>query len=224
MLPMLFAIAGTGLVLLISEYLCRKRILKGEYARKFVHIITATFAAFWPLFLSYYEIAILSLIFAAAVVVIKKFKILRSFHAVRRVTYGELWYALGIGLVALLFQDNAIYAIAILHMALADGFAAVVGVGLGKKAVNYRYRHATKSVAGTTTFFGISFALNLYYWLGVGVDPFAIQSVSTILPVMLSIGAATILSFAEVISPKGSDNVIVPVLAGALLWLPTVVS
>lgn len=223
MFPMLLAIAGTGVVLGVSEVLCQKRILKGEFARKFVHIITATFVAFWPLFLSFYQIAIISLLFALAVVAIKKFKLLTSFKSVRRATYGEIWYALGIGVVAILFPNNAIFAIAILHMALADGFAAVVGVGLGKKAIKYRYRNTNKSIAGSLTFFAISFALNLTYWFALKLDPSMGLGFSPALPVLLSASAAIILTFAEVVSPKGSDNVIVPVLAGTLLWLPTAI-
>lgn len=223
MLQMLFACAGTGLILVAGEYLSRKRILKGEFARKFVHILTATFVAFWPLFLSHYQIAILSLVFVVIVVVVKKFKILRSFKSVRRATYGEIWYALGIGLVALLFQSDAIFTIAILQMALADGFAAVVGVGLGKKAINYRYKNVNKSIAGSLTFLFISFTLNLIYWFGFNGQALSLSIVSPALPVLLSASSAIILTFTEIIAPKGSDNVVVPVLAATLLWLPTAV-
>jgi phytol kinase len=223
MLPMLLACAGTGLILLSGEYLSKKRILKGEFARKFVHILTATFVAFWPLFLSHYEIAVLSLVFVGIVVAVQKFKILRSFKAVRRTTYGEIWYALGIGLVALLFQNDAIFSIAILQMALADGFAAVVGVGLGKKAIRYRYKNINKSIAGSLTFLAISFALNLFYWFVLNGQANNTATVSPALPVLLSASSAIILTFTEIIAPKGSDNVIVPVLAATLLWLPSVV-
>jgi phytol kinase len=221
MLQMLLACAGTGLIILSGEYLSQKRILKGEFARKYVHILTATFVAFWPLFLSHYQIAILSLVFAAMVVIVQKFKVLRSFKSVRRTTYGEIWYALGIGVVAVLFQDNAIFSIAILQMALADGFAAVVGVGLGKKAIQYRYKNINKSIAGSLTFLTISFLLNLFYWFGLNSVPLTASMVSPALPVLLSASAAIILTFTEIIAPKGSDNVIVPVLAATLLWLPT---
>ncbi len=223
MLPMLLACAGTGLILVAGEYLSQKRILKGEFARKFVHILTATFVAFWPLFLSHYEIAILSLVFVAIVVIVQKFKILRSFKSVRRSTYGEIWYALGIGLVALLFQNDAIFSIAILQMALADGFAAVVGVGLGKKAIQYRYKNINKSIAGSLTFLIISFGLNLFYWFALNGQAENTATVSPALPVLLSASSAIILTFTEIVSPKGSDNVIVPVLAATLLWLPSVV-
>lgn len=223
MLPMLLACAGTGVILLTGEYLSRKRILKGEFARKFVHILTATFVAFWPLFLTHYQIALLSLVFVAMVVTVKKLNLLRSFKAVRRATYGEIWYALGIGVVALLFQDNAIFTIAILQMALADGFAAIVGVGLGRSAIQYRYKNIHKSIAGSLTFLIISFGLNLFYWFGLNGESLITGMISPALPVLLSASSAIILTFVEIVAPKGSDNVIVPVLAATLLWLPVAV-
>ena len=108
MVGMLLAGAGTAAILCIGEWLWQKKILKGEYARKFVHITAATFAVTWPLFISRPGIALLSVIFAAALVTVKKLKLFRSVHAVRRATYGEIWYAISIGLMALIFQDYVI--------------------------------------------------------------------------------------------------------------------
>jgi dolichol kinase len=220
MTGMLFATAVTAAILLIGEWLWRKKITKGEIARKFVHISVATFAAFWPFFMSRFQIVCLGLIFVAVLVVIKQFRIFRSLHSIKRATYGDIWYALGICLVALLFKDNAIYAIAVLHMALADGFAAVVGVGLARKARIFYFRGCRKSVAGTATFFIISFLLNMGYWLIAAHQPVTYGSIF----VLYSLLAACLLAATEITAPKGSDNVIVPFLSGTILWLPTVIA
>lgn len=220
MLQMLFAIAGTAGVLILSEILCQKRILKGEFARKFVHIVTATFAAFWPLFLSFEQIALLSLIFVAVLIIVKQLKLFTSLKSVKRATYGEIWYALGIGVTALIFQNAQIFAVAILTMALADGFAAVVGVGMGKKARRFKINGHQKTWAGTATFLLISFTLNAIYWFVLNPSALSADVTNAVLPLILSGLAATILTCAELLSPKGSDNVIVPVLAGFLVWLP----
>lgn len=71
MINLLIAFLGIGICLILGEILWRKRILKGEYARKFVHITSATFVAFWPLFLSNIEIALVSLLFIFALVLTK---------------------------------------------------------------------------------------------------------------------------------------------------------
>ncbi|HUD81351.1 MAG TPA: hypothetical protein VMR08_01845, partial [Patescibacteria group bacterium] len=214
---MLFAASGTAALLLIGEWLWRKKITKGEIARKFVHITAATFAAFWPLFMNRNDIVILSLLFVAALVVIKKLHIFNSLHSVQRATYGEIWYAISIGVIALVFKDDVIYAIAILHLALADGFAAVIGAGLAKRARNFRFRGCRKSIAGTLTFLIISFALNLSYWAFATHYPINNSGIY-LSPILYSLLSAALLAGTEISAPKGSDNVIVPLLAGGLLW------
>lgn len=220
MIGMLLAMAGTAVVLLTGEYLWRKRILKGEYARKFVHICTATLAAFWPLIMSRPQIVLLSVAFMVVLVAVKKLNMFKSLRGVRRTTYGELWYAAGIGISAIVFKENAVYAIAILHMALADGFAAIVGVGMGKRAKKFTYNGSKKSIEGTLTFLAISFFLNAGYWLYLSGQHLSISGISPLIIPLYSIVCAFTLAVAEIVSPKGSDNVIIPLLAGFLLWAP----
>lgn len=214
----LLAVFGTGVILLSGEYLWQKEILKGEFARKYVHIGCATFAAFWPLFLSRNQIVFMSLLFVIVLVAVKQLNIFGSLRGIRRTTYGELWYAMGIGACAVLFANDAIYAIAVLHMALADGFAAVVGVGLGKKAKKFKFKTSTKSVQGSLTFMLVSLLLNLVYWVFLATAQYSIAS--PIVYVLYSLTSSMLLSIVEIVAPKGSDNVIVPVTAGFLLWLP----
>jgi dolichol kinase len=219
MIGMLIAAAGTALILLLGEYLWRKRILKGEFARKFIHIFAASFAASWPLFTSRPYIVLLSLIFVAALVIVKKLGLFKSLHSVKRVTYGEVWYALSIGAIALLFKDDVIYMVAVLHMALADGLAAVVGVSLKDSAKKFIFNGLTKSIAGTLTFIVISFSLNMIYWTIASHSSLTELYIS---PVTYSILSSLILAFTEIAAPKGSDNVVVPMFAGFLLWLPPI--
>jgi phytol kinase len=218
---MLLAAAGTAAILLTGEWLWRKHILKGEFARKFVHITAASFAAFWPLFMGRISIALLSLIFVAALIIIKQLHIFKSLHSVQRATYGEIWYAISIGIIALVFKDDVIYAIAILHMALADGFAAVVGAGLAKRAKNFHFRGCRKSIEGSLTFLVISFLLNLSYWTIATHYPINFSGIY-LSPVLYSLLSAGLLTGTEIVAPKGSDNVLVPLLSGALLWVPTI--
>jgi len=221
MIGMLIAAAGTALVLIIGEYLWRKHILRGENARKFIHITAASYAAFWPYFVSRQNIALLSLVFILALITIKKLKLFRSIHEVKRATYGEIWYAVSIGVLALLFKDNVIYAIAVLHMALADGFAAIVGTNLKHRAKHFIFNGYTKSIAGSLTFIAISFTLNLTYWTLASSSSLTNLYIS---PVLYSLLSALVLAFTEIAAPKGSDNVVVPAFAGLLLLLPIFIS
>jgi dolichol kinase len=219
----LLAAAGTAAILLIGEYLWQKRILKGEFARKFVHILAAAYAAFWPLFVPLQGILLLGLIFIAVLITVKHLKIFNSVRSIKRVTYGEIWYVAGICASALLFKDHTIYAIAILSMALADGFAAIVGVALNKKAKNFHFMGYRKSVAGSLTFVVISFTLNMYYWVIHMEYPMYGRGI-IVYPIAYSALSALVLAGVEIMSPNGSDNVVVPLIAGTLLWIPTILA
>jgi dolichol kinase len=220
---MLYSFVITGIIgiLLIAccELLINLKIIKGELARKVVHIIIAVFAATWGYYLNPTAIVLISLILVLAVVIVKKYSLLQSFRAVNRVTYGEIWFPLGIGISALMFPSPDVYALAILHMGLADGLAAVVGVKMGKNAGKFKIGKSTKSIAGTATFVAVSFSIYIAYWLSV--DTLQLFSQYLPLAVAVSFSSAILVASIEVFAPKGSDNIAVPVAAGILAVLPT---
>jgi dolichol kinase len=59
----------------------------------------------------------------------------------------------------------------------------------------------------------------LFYWLSI--DNLQIFSNSVVLAFVISISSAIIVASVELISPKGSDNISVPVIAGILAVLPS---
>lgn len=193
------------LVLVASEIWWRKRNPHDEVSRKFVHIVVGSFAAFWPFYLSWNEIIILSIAFIAGVVVSKYLRIFQAIHAVQRPTWGEICFAMAIGAIALVTREPWLYAAAVLHMSLADGLAAIVGVSLGKSN-SYKVFGHTKSLIGSATFFGLS--LGILFTVSTFFLPF---SAWVIIPLAL---AATLL---ENISVRGLDNFVVPVLVAVVL-------
>lgn len=223
MINLLLAFSGIGFFLLLGELLWRKKILKGEYARKFVHITSATFVAFWPIFLTRFEIIMMSLAFIAVLVISKKFHLFMSIRTVKRATYGEIWYALGIAFSALIFTRPEVFSLAILTMALADGLAAITGISLNKKAGQFMINGHRKSFAGTLMFVAVSFGLNFAYYKFFGYSDLPAILNNSFFIAMLAFGNASILAIAELVSPKGSDNVIVPLLAGILVIWPTLI-
>jgi dolichol kinase len=222
MVGFILAAVGTASVLLIGELLWKDNILKGEKARKFTHIIVASYAAFWPFFVGRLWIVVLSGIFALAIIVCKRLHVFNSMNGARRATYGEIFFALSIGMMALIFENHYIYMTALLHMALADGFAAIVGIHLAKEAKNFKFHGSKKSWAGTATFVVISFILNLFYWMLMSRISLA-GSLIGLSPIIYSFLSAAVLAMVEIAAPKGSDNIAVPFAAGLLLWLPPVV-
>ncbi len=206
-------ILATALVVLalvlIGEFWWRKQRLHNEFTRKFVHITVGSFVAFWPFFLSWNEIRLLSVAFLIVVGISKYFRLFRAIHTVQRPTLGELFFALAVGAVTFITQDKWVYSAALLQMSLADGFAAVIGTRYGQRFRYIVFGHA-KSVLGTFTFLVVSAVILWGYSKQSG------QYLTAVFIFDLSVAASAI----ENLGVAGLDNLLVPVLvAGALRLL-----
>lgn len=146
------------LLLVVTEALWRKDKLGIEVSRKIVHMGTGTMIAFWPLYLKWEVIQAMSVLLLVAVLISHKYHILKSIHSVERITKGEILYPLGIGICAFLEPAPWVFTAAILHLALADGIAAIAGVHYGRKT-SYKLISHGKSLVGSAAFFITSFAI-----------------------------------------------------------------
>lgn len=193
----------------VSELLFKKKVIGGEVSRKLVHMGTGIIVAFTPYFLSWFEIQLLSVAFLAVVLLSSKLRIFRSIHSVRRVTKGEILYAVGIGVCAFLEPASWIFVAAILHLAIADALAAIVGIKWGKRT-SYQLLSHGKTMLGSLTFFytSVFIFLGAYYF----VAPENLPDIYLLLLV-----SPTILTILENISWYGSDNVSIPVMVIVLL-------
>ena len=202
----ILAVLAVFVVLMINEALWRKRKAHGEFSRKFVHVTVGCFVAFWPFFLTWRQIELLSLAF---LLVVSSSRILGLFQAIRSVqrpTWGEACFALSVGIVAFATHNKWIYMAALLEMALADGLAAVVGVRFGQRT-SYMFMGHTKSVAGTLTFF-VASMLILVGYSHYGND---------VLTVPFMVGLSLVASVLENASVQGLDNLLVPLVVALLL-------
>ena len=202
------------LVLIISEFLWRSNKLEPETARKFIHIAIGSFIAFWPLYMSWRTIQLLSVAMFLGVLVSYQFGIFGAIHHVKRRTSGELWYPIGVGLSACMTTQPWIFCVAILHLSLADGAAAIVGTKWGLHHKSYQIGTHTKSFLGSLAFFIVSCTLSLIAYIvlrdelpGVSIAVFA---------TMPFLATAV-----ESISRRGLDNVFVPLSVIFALGYPT---
>ncbi len=193
------------LILLGSELWWRKRITHSEFSRKFVHITVGSFVAFWPFFLSWNEIRLLSLGFLVVIGLSKYFHVFRAIHSVQRPTLGELYFALAVGLLTFVTQNEWIYMAALLQMSLADGFAAVMGVRFGRQS--YLMFSHRKTLVGSLTFFVISLAILVAYT----------QLASVHLNPAFIVAAAALAAVIENFGVGGLDNLLVPLVIAVLL-------
>ena len=205
-MALILTIIGVLLVLLIAEHLARHTNLHAELTRKFVHMLVGTFVAFWPFFLSWREIKLLSLAFLIVVIISVKFTIFKSIHTVPRRAFGEISFALVIGILAFISSSAEIFMAAMLCLSIGDALAATIGLLYGERN-QYKVFGKTKSVAGTAAFFTTSvLVMTLYVTLtsnSAGImNLFAIPVLATI---------------TENVAVNGSDNLIMPVLIALLL-------
>jgi phytol kinase len=202
----ILTVLAVFIVLVVNEALWRKRKTHGEFSRKFVHVTVGCFVAFWPFFLSWRQIELLSLAFLLVVSSSQVLGLFKAIRSVQRPTWGELCFALSVGLVAFATHNKWVYMAAILQMGLADGLAAVVGVRFGRSN-SYTIMGHSKSVAGTLTFFVTSILILIAY------NHYSPMSLTV--PGILSI--SVIVSLLENASVQGIDNLLVPVVAALLL-------
>jgi phytol kinase len=200
------AVAVVFLILVLAEYLSRYKGIHSELTRKLVHVLVGIFVAFWPFFLSWRQIQLLSVLFLVGVLVSIKLNIFNSIHAVRRNTIGEVLFAMVIGMLAFICTNQWIFAAAMLHLSIADGLAAVVGLAYGQHN-SFRIMGQTKSIAGSLAFFFASLAIMFWYASFSGSNYGLVSAL--ILPIVAT--------FAEIVSGEGADNLVIPLLVALVL-------
>jgi dolichol kinase len=205
MLAIVLCLIGVFILLIATEELFSKKYLRGEYLRKFLHITVGSFVAFWPWFISWQAIRIVGVAMLAGVLINHHLRIIK-FNHISRKTYGDILLAVVIVAAALLTTSKIFFALAILHLSLADGFAAVVGEKYGK-SWRYKIFNQTKSVLGSMTFWFVSLCI-----LGTGAL-FAHEIINFKNYILLLLLLPPTLTYLENISPFGTDNIVVPIVA-----------
>lgn len=213
MRAILFALVPVAIILLSSEVLWRKKIVKGERARKFIHILAGVWMAFWPFYLPFDGIFVLGCVALTLLLYSRRNHLFEAIYAVKRRTYGEIFFALTIIVCAYLGTEPWIFTVSLLLLSLADGGAAVVGrlAGITNQYLIFGNKNLRKSIAGTVAFLLLAYVSVGVGWLLGGVDVMQANIIITWL--ILPIGATVL----ENISPYGLDNLITPVFATILL-------
>lgn len=198
MIPFLLALLGVMLLVMAGEYLRRVHLLHTEVTRKFIHISVAAFAATWPSFLEWRQIILISLMMFVGIVLSRGMHLFRAIHGVQRRTWGEVFFAMSIGIVAVLAEDPWAFAAAMLVMGVADGFAALAGTLFHGRRYHV-FGHA-KSVHGTATFTVMTL---LILFVSVAAGDLSVSFAGILF--LTAISAAL-----ENVSVAGTDNFFVP--------------
>jgi len=203
---LLIALVVIFILVMLGESL--RNVVEGhpEVSRKFIHITVAGFAATWPLFVSRAEIVSLSILLFIGIIASRYLSFFESIHSIGRKTWGEIFFAISFGLVAILTNNPYIYAAAILLMGVADGLAGIIGSVYGRRQ-SYRVFNNTKSVIGTATFWVAALIITFFFAVRYGIHA------NWTLLLWFPFAAALL----ENISTAGADNLFIPVFAVAVL-------
>lgn len=201
-----------AMLVIISEVLSRLVTDDPELVRKVVHIGSGNviLLAWW---LDISRVVIVSAAIIAAAIAITSYiiPILPSIESVGRQSYGTLFYALTMGILAACFWlHHPQYAvIGILIMAWGDGMAAIIGQRFGKH--KYQIGGITKSWEGSGAMALVTLIVTASVLLAVEGNNWQIWTISIVVACV-----ATIL---EAFSKLGVDNLTVPLASGFLCFL-----
>jgi dolichol kinase len=196
-------------ILVLAEALHRALALEPEWTRKLAHVLMGLTAAAFPwVFRDSRSVLLVCAVFAAVLGASRALSGLPSIHRVGRRTEGALWFPLAVAWVFVAARGRSdLYVTPMLVLALADPAAAVVGRG---RDTHRLQAGRPKTIEGSLAFFVVAcecllVGLSLTMPLRPG-ELFA-----------CTIAIAAVLTGVEVLSPAGSDNFLVPVVAFLLL-------
>lgn len=213
MVPAFLAVLFLGAILVVSEILWKKIKVHPELARKFVHITCGTFIAFLPFWVSYRWIMILAVAFIAVNIANRYTTFFHAIRAVRRKSWGDVLFGVGVFAVAAFQPDPWLFTIALLQVSLADGLAAVTGVTYGAKRGKYYLFTQPKSLIGSATFLVVSAIILVagMFASSYFVDPLQLWPALVMLPLLLVC--------IENLAVFGFDNIALPLAALGILSL-----
>jgi dolichol kinase len=192
-----FGLATVVLVALMLglELLVRRGGVGPETTRRAAHVLACFYGAYSHSVLPLWLFVGACALFIVALAVSRRRALLAAVHTTRRRSFGEIYLPGGIIIAALagaVAGSDNVFLAAVLILALSDVAAGVTGDLL---------RSTTKTWLGSLAFFVVTVAVVV----ACGFDPLA------------ALALAVVATAVERLSSRGTDNLTVPFVAGALL-------
>jgi phytol kinase len=183
---------------------------KPEWTRKLVHIGGGVACLFFPFLVqSPWVVLALALPLTGIFVLGGKLGFLQSLHGVGRKSRGAEYYPLSVFLTFVLTQGRPwLYLPAVLVLAMADAFAALIGSRYG--VVRYEVEDETKSLEGSLVFLVIAF-------LAIHLPVLLLTDLPRPVCVLAALLVAALVTGFEAISLQGADNLFVPLAVVVIL-------
>lgn len=207
---LIISILYIGLVILISNLFTKA---SKEASRKFIHIMLANW---WIIAMIFFDNVLYACALPAIFIVVNylsyKFDLIKEMERddgkSGEKTLGTVFYAITLFILAILsfgiWHNPLIGLVGVLIMGYGDGFAAIAGQSI--KSKEFKILGSTKSIAGSATMFIIALIIASSAFAHLGINLWLIKSLLV----------AFIATVFEAVSPKGTDNLTVPILSSLL--------
>ncbi len=203
-----------ALLLLLTEKGLKK--YAGDQLRKVLHIMVGNIVFILPIFQTREAMAfiaaapfiLLTYLISPRSPIKGKSRVSQAGHGLGLVYYAITWTILAYAF----FDQLWIVGAGILAMSYGDGFASVIGAKYGKHP--YQVFRDRKSLEGTAAMLLITVPVLI-------IDLIFYSVPITALLVTVVVAATLIATAAEALTPRGLDNLTVPLLAAAVCWLLT---
>ncbi len=216
MMNILGLIASYLLIFLIiglSTILQKKKILNEEGARKFIHIGVSNWWILAMIFFHDTNALWFAIIPPITFIILNylsyRMNLLKAMERGGNGNLGTVYFPISLLILVVLtfgvLKNPYIGAIGILVMGYGDGLAAVIGKAYGKHKFAFG-----KSIEGSLAMFIISFIV---------VFVVSINIASILVSLILALGVAAFATMIELLTPKGLDNLSVPLGSSFIFYL-----
>jgi phytol kinase len=219
LLLMLLCYGYVVLVIVVSSKLPSVLNIAQKSARKFLHAMIGNLLFIIPFFTSNIYPVLVAAPFVLVTFLASPYSsIQRKLKGLANITeeghpLGLVFYAISYTLLAFFFASKPyVIAAGILPMAYGDSTASLVGEKYGKRRYSIL---ANKSVEGSSAmFFGSFLSLTIGFIFFSTLYSFPFSGM-----ILRAIPVAVVATLVESLSPKGFDNIAVPILGALTLWL-----
>ncbi len=206
-------IGAVVIIVALSEVVGRLLRVPGRITRLAVHVASGVLVAVAPLAFQYrWWPAGIALFFITVLLVARYRNWLPSIHAVRPSSYGTVWFALAVVLLYLsAWAKPVLITIPLLVMAFADTAGVIVGEAR-RGAIPLPEGFAGKSWDGSMAVFAVTGLTVSLGWEAFGLG-------GTGHALLVGLACAPVAAVVEALSPRGTDNVTLPLSMAVTLVL-----
>jgi phytol kinase len=197
------------LLLGFVELIYKRLKLPGELTRKLAHFAATLSTISFPyLFTDHWYVLVLAIIFFCLLFLSRNSRHLRSIHDITRISTGSYLLPVSIYLTFLishLSDDRFLFILPIMILAVSDPAAGLLGMninGYNHEIVLFG-RRMRKTWLGSSAFFISAFLISLFAFY-YHRQMFDLHSLG------FSVFVALTATIAEMLSPKGTDNLLIP--------------